>query len=215
MGDLVVQGRRHVLVCGGEIEAARAFGQLRMDAKIDDGDAVHEGAVVGGNGHVAGGVGVGGAVPQQDGICQVVTLQAGTLPVGDVHGGVVSQVQTHAGKIVPNRDAEGMQVGGWADAGVEEQEGGADGAGAEDGLAGGDVEGLAAAFRLDADAALAVEEKSPHVYAAPDGEVHPVPVGVQVGDGGVDSDAADLVEGQHADAVGLGVVHVGEVSVSG
>ena len=42
-----------------------------------------------------------------------------------------------------------------------------------------------------------------------------MPYGVQIGHGGVDSHAAQLVQGQHPDAVGLRVVHVWEVGVAG
>ena len=81
------------------------------------------------------------------------------------------------------------------DAGEHQQLGRAQGPGAQDNLFGLDSEKLAAAFRLHADGPAVLEQDASDVDLASNSQVEAVPVLAEVGDGGADPYAAQVVGG--------------------
>ena len=128
---------------------------------------------------------------------------------------MVPEVPAHARQVMNGGYPHAAQVVGVPDTREHEEVGRANGAPAEDYLVPVDGERLVPALDHDADGPVAVEDEPVDEAVRPDGQVEAVPGLGQVPDGGAPPDAVEGVEGERADAGGVGVVVVGAVGVSG
>ena len=92
--------------------------------------------------------------------------------------------------------------------------GGGDGAAAEDNFIPGDKEQFAAAVHFYADSLVMLEADAADGAVGADGEVEAMAGGVQVGQGGALADAVRVVQGERANAGGVGVVQIRVVGVA-
>ena len=121
---------------------------------------------------------------------------------------MVSQVLTYPWESLDYRDAQGPQMVLRPHPGQHQELWRGDGPRAKDDLVRLDVEHLVSALDLNSAGPLPLEQDASNVDVAPDGQVEPVAVGVDVAKGGAHAYAVGIVHREGANAPGVGVVVV-------